>query len=144
MCAALLLAILTAGDMPGRDTTADAVWVPDLERLQGVWAVQSELILRVEQVPPERIRIRFTGSTVAFERNGHTGDALRITLNEAKSPRTMDIQTKTWTCRAIYRLDGDALTICYNGDTKKGRPNGFTTEDENNVLLVCKRLRRGR
>jgi hypothetical protein len=53
----------------------------------------------------------------------------------------MDIQAERRKFLAIYRVNGDTLTICYNGDPKKGRPKDFSTEEETNVLMVCKRLK---
>jgi uncharacterized protein (TIGR03067 family) len=85
------------------------------------------------------------GALSSFElaiRNGTyevPGDVGRIELPES-DPRAMDVigtdgPNKGKTFPAIYELDGDLLTICYDL-TGKARPTSFATEKGTKLFLV--------
>lgn len=65
-----------------------------------------------------------------------------FTVTADKSPKEMDIVStegpnKGKTIKAIYKLDGDALTVCYNLDADKpGRPEKFESKAGTKTFLV--------
>ena len=71
-----------------------------------------------------------------------------ITLDNSKKPAHMDMtQTargKTETVLAIYKIEGDLLTICFSrgarGQPSSERPTGFESDEATKSdLLVLKR-----
>jgi uncharacterized protein (TIGR03067 family) len=67
-------------------------------------------------------------------------DSGTITLDSAKTPKVMTIKStegpnKGKTIPAIYKLDGDALTVCYNLDGKDP-PTAFATKPDTQLFLA--------
>lgn len=71
-----------------------------------------------------------------------TKDEGGFTVNADKTPKEMDIKSteganKGKTILAIYKLDGDALTVCYNLDgDKAARPEKFESKAKTKTFLV--------
>lgn len=71
---------------------------------------------------------------------GGVSDKGKLKVDEAKNPMTMDIVSTEGpnvgkVIPAIYKLNNDTLTICYN--LQRGvRPADFTSTSENKYFLV--------
>jgi uncharacterized protein (TIGR03067 family) len=71
---------------------------------------------------------------------GGLKDADSLTLDPSATPKSMVIKPtegplKGKALKAIYKLDGDNLTICYDAEGKEA-PKKFESTAENKFLLV--------
>lgn len=113
---ALTAILVSAASAPADDKDAAA----DLKALVGKWTIEkSELggkditeVLKVLQ-----FEIMPGGKYVA--KHGESKDEGTFTVDPGKKPKRMDIKTgetgpsKGKTMKAVYKLDGDELVICY-------------------------------
>src|SRR5262249_35547445 len=133
----LAVALLLAAAAPKEDAAKK-----DQEAPQGTWVVVS-----AEQEGQAFDRIK--GGKLVIKGNGFTiqtasGFEMKgtFTLDAAKKPRQIDFQhdegvlrDKSW--KAISRLDGDTLKICYaEADSGKDRPADFATSEGSGLLLT--------
>ncbi len=128
-------------DGPARD---------DLERLQGTW-LPTSLIKDGEEASdgPARPEPLKTSLTVMGARlfsrsaNGTIADLGRIRLDASKSPKVMettDGEFRPGVSRAIYKIDGDTLTLCMDTSDPSRAPSEFSSlPNSNRVLIVCRR-----
>jgi uncharacterized protein (TIGR03067 family) len=79
---------------------------------------------------------------------GEEKDAGSFTIDTSKTPKELDVKPtggpgKGKTMKAIYKLDGDTLAICYEHDTDSGkRPEKFETKaGTTQLLIVYKRMK---
>jgi uncharacterized protein (TIGR03067 family) len=112
----------------------------ELQKLQGSWNVTS-LEADGQKIPPAA----FHGSQIVLERNKFTSIAMGATykgtigINELKRPKAFDLvftagPEKGNRNLGIYKLEGDAWTICLN--TRGGeRPRQFATQADTGVAL---------
>jgi uncharacterized protein (TIGR03067 family) len=137
-------AVLLA-DVPGQDVTKDQ------ERLQGTWVlVGRELDGKAsteEEVKRIEGKIVVSGNKITYGSRGEVdGQESTFKLDPAAKPRAID-----WTItsgpvkgakvRAIYKLEGDRLTVCSGGGEK--RPTEFSTKPrDEQVLLVYRRQKK--
>ena len=71
---------------------------------------------------------------------GEEKDAGTFTVDAAKKLREMDVKPtggplKGKLVKAIYKLDGDTLTMCYDHDAGD-RPKAFESKPDTNLLLL--------
>lgn len=116
---------------------------PDLGALEGSWTVD-----RMEQqgkkFPTDlvaRVRLEINGDEFLFI-NGKTDEfTAKVTkFDPSGSPRSFDLtrDEPRQTIKAIYKLDGDVLTVCTNA--RGVRPTEFATDPRSaNVLTVYRR-----
>jgi uncharacterized protein (TIGR03067 family) len=117
----------------------------DEEKLQGTWKLletwKHGKKVATKDIPIQPHELVIDGSKVATkltERKG--GDRGTFELNTAATPKEITI---TWLIqwRAIYKLDKNRLTICFNPDNGI-RPDEFrTTADSGRVLFVYERVK---
>jgi RNA polymerase sigma-70 factor (ECF subfamily) len=98
--------------------------VNDQERLRGIWqAVELEFVTNDD--PAERARLvkrcrwEFTGNKISFQLNDDKSLVATFTLDPAQEPKQLDFKTVAGaelfigkSFAAIYKLDGDMLTVC--------------------------------
>src|SRR5262249_25607900 len=100
----------------------------DLKRLQGEWEMLECSVdgQRVKVRPGEASDV-FKGDQLMTLNRGEVVTRSSITLDARKSPRRMDVKTKGGNLLlAIYRLEGDTLTLCYKDEPgAKGHPADF-------------------
>lgn len=137
---AMAVAILAAAD----DPTKDAV-KKELMKLQGTWVLvggeEKGRVLSEKDARSERESILFKGDKLTVMRGETKGEGT-IRLNPSKKPAWIDLvdpQKKNAVNHAIYRLEGDRLTICvsqkFGPNREEERPIRFTTKGEENKNL---------
>ena len=72
---------------------------------------------------------------------GELKDDATFTVDPAKKPKEMDVKpnggpNKGQTVKAIYKLDGDTLTMCYDHDKSENRQTKFESKEGTRVLLI--------
>jgi uncharacterized protein (TIGR03067 family) len=113
----------------------------DKVRLQGSWiTISGETGGKKisKELTKEQI-YEFRGSDLLIHNKGILLVSIKFALDESKKPKEMDILLDLERNPAIYRLEGDSLTICMD---KPGgvRPKAFETKaDNSNKLFVFKR-----
>jgi uncharacterized protein (TIGR03067 family) len=138
-CIAMLLmaGFITAVDDPATGTK-------DEEALQGLWQAV-ELEHGGEKAPAEAVtkfQIRIKGNKIIFnpdtEKREHTFE-----LDPKTNPKAMDLTPSDGPAKsqklpcAIYKLDGDKLTICLDKEAKTGkRPAQFKTAAGDGFALL--------
>jgi uncharacterized protein (TIGR03067 family) len=128
-----------AGTMEGPHKVAS---VKQLDELQGKWTA-----VRAEQDGAEAADIVghvlvFDGDKFSIEEKGVTIYGGTFELDLSVSPATVDFKHtgysskgKTW--RGVYRMNGDALTICDNApNVQRSRPTSFDTQPDSGLVLV--------
>jgi uncharacterized protein (TIGR03067 family) len=117
----------------------------DLKKLQGVWKATS-VVYNGDTLSEDgegKIKLTVKGDAGSVEANKNIkGEYAKVkfTLDESTSPRLMDVSIqaggqKGITLEAIYKLDGDKLTIC----TKvlgMDRPAKFESPGGGSIALI--------
>ena len=132
------LALVVAAPAPKEAAKKDPPHVGD-------WTVESVIAGGQNLPAPPMMIIRF-GADGKFERKGPDGQLViggTFTVDAKQSPAHLDVkhqedQQAGPTSKAIFKIDGDTLTICSaQGD---GRPTAFeSTAGSATVLMVLKR-----
>jgi uncharacterized protein (TIGR03067 family) len=130
----------------GADTPSDEAAKKDLEKLQGDWVMESSerdgKKLTDAQVKGYSRNINGKSYTVTIENEeGFHELAGTITLDPTQKPKTIDAQMtngsmKGQTMFGIYKLEGDAQTVCFAPPGQK-RPTDF--DSKQGTLTVWKR-----
>jgi uncharacterized protein (TIGR03067 family) len=139
----LLLVVLAVGFAPAPfRRAARPKKEGDLDRMQGTWAVVERRyagnVLKVENA-----QVTLRGSRWHFVFNGEVRSRWDVRLDPTTAPRSLDYFSAdgnpTSVLPAIYRLDGDTLTVCYTQG--KDRPTGFDNQN-GHWSMVLKRVTR--
>ncbi len=139
----LVLAVVAVADEKPKKM-ADPV-KEDTKALQGTWVVESaerdgEDLSRIKG---NKLVVKDNLFTIHAGTNELKGN---FTIDPSKKIKTMDMQhdegllfNKNW--EAIYKLDGDTLTICYTeADSGRERPDSFSTmSGQCRLLIMLKR-----
>lgn len=68
--------------------------------------------------------------------SGQSGGGLSYFINPGKSPKEMTIVGKNMLIQAIYKLDGDTLTVGFFGRSEVDRPTSFKPTKDNALPLI--------
>lgn len=112
-----------------------------LRPLQGVWRVAGGEADGTP-IPPEDVNhiiVTIEGAAYTVQNNERT-DRGNLTVDASKTPGHMEIRPKTGddagrALPAIFKADGDTLSICYNLEGAK-RPETFAAEKDSGFLLL--------
>jgi uncharacterized protein (TIGR03067 family) len=129
-CVSLVTALLFVTAAPAQT---------DKEKLQGEWRRDIQL--------PKQLGDGDSFSTLNVKGNEwvEVVEDSRLTwkanlrLDPSKDPKEMNLKSDRNLISAIYKLDGDTLTICYAVDLSVGRPTELKGGNKT-VLLVYKRV----
>jgi uncharacterized protein (TIGR03067 family) len=110
----------------------EGAWVPIAADVAGKSLLVGEL--RVKYL------VLDAGGYSIIDRSNHVVDSGRYLVNAAASPPTMDIVGRDGpnagrTMLAIYQLDGDHLTVCYDLDGKQ-RPANMRPQEDQLLLSI--------
>jgi uncharacterized protein (TIGR03067 family) len=118
----VVLGLLLAADSP-----EDAV-KKEKEKLVGTWKVVS-VEANGQKVPAEVVKdfqFIFTADSLTRNKGGKLESRSGYRLDPSKSPKWLDFtgitDGKEQSVPALYKLDGDTLTLCFRADYKK-KPN---------------------
>jgi uncharacterized protein (TIGR03067 family) len=146
--------ILALGLLVAADTPEDAV-KKEKEKLVGTWKVVS-VEANGQKFPAEATKdfqFIFTADSLTRRKGGKLESRAGYKLDPSKSPKWLDMTGKTdgkdRSVPALYKLDGDTLTLCFRADYKKkdGKPNEVQKRPEKldggegseQVLMVLER-----
>ncbi len=108
----------------------------DQEKIQGTWKVESGEFAGAKN--PEqllKIQLVFSGDKIVNK----VGDAEKkkgtFQLDATPKIKTIDVRTDDQLVHGIYKLDGDALTICVD-ESGEARPAEFVSKEGSKVALV--------
>jgi len=116
----------------------------DLQRgLEGAWVPIAATVagqdLRVGELRVKYLVLDAGGYSI-IDRTNQVVDSGQYLVNDAASPQTMDIVGRDGpsagrTMRAIYELQGDRLTVCYDLDGT-ARPTNMQPADDQLLLSI--------
>lgn len=136
---AVVLALGFAVPVVAEDKKAEA----DLKAMVGNWTVQkAELGGKdiTEHLKVLKFEVRAGGKYTA--QVGEQKDDGAFTIDTGKTPKQMTVKptagpNKGQTVKAIYKIDADTFTICYDHEADKGDyPKAFETKPDTTLLLV--------
>jgi uncharacterized protein (TIGR03067 family) len=109
----------------------------DLKHLQGVWKVAAAW-QQGKRMPAELYRdahLVIAGNRI-WDRSDGPEHGMSFRLNPWPSPRHIDLKMPTThkTCPGIYRLSGDRLILCWDGEGSR-RPKQFVSPPGSRVYL---------
>jgi len=135
--ASVVFGLILGADQPRKDDVKN-----DLDQLQGSWALVL-FFVNGEEVPADQVK---PGELLIEDHEyrpklGADVERTTVQLNSAKSPKEIDFTYTTGfhkgkTTTGIYKLDGDALTICRGQGPGKDRPNEFSAPTDSGLLLI--------
>ena len=98
----------------------------DQVTIQGTWSKMDETTYYVGGVaqPPKRYKYSWsitTDTITTSDDEGHASEVYRYTLDPDASPKTIEMNSMNlgFTLHGIYKLDGDALTVCFGHERPK-------------------------
>jgi uncharacterized protein (TIGR03067 family) len=115
----------------------------DLKAMVGNWKVEkAELGGKdlTDQLKTLKFEVRDGGKYIT--QVGEVKDEGAFTVDAAKTPKEVDIKpgggpNKGKTMKAIYKIDGDSFTVCYEFNIETGkRPEKFESKADTTVLLI--------
>lgn len=139
---ALIAPLLSAAPQTAADPKADAV-AKDLDALKGAWQMTSR-INDGRETPAAQVknRVMTFDAEKCVVRNGNKVIwEATYTIDPTTEPKSLDLTTpsagpdKGKSRLAVYKLDGDSLTICF-GAYRDVRPTDFTCKPVSNRLLI--------
>jgi uncharacterized protein (TIGR03067 family) len=141
MSAPLFLAVLALGIVPApQDDKA--------KELDGVWVVESA---RRGGEAFDRIvgdRLTITNGTLTIKSQQEDREQVaKITVDPKTDPKSIDVQPQDGPdadrkVLAIYKVEGDTLTLCFGMPMNMERPKNFeSTADNMNSVVVLKRVK---
>ena len=118
----------------------------DLEMLQGTWEIV-EVVSNGNAVPAADLkdgRVVFNGDEMTLKEGSDDTEPrkFRVKLDSSGKPKILDSTAlnrdyKGTVTPAIYKLDGDNLTLCSPNDPKsKERPKVFKSEKGSELVLL--------
>ncbi|MEX2112188.1 MAG: TIGR03067 domain-containing protein [Pirellulales bacterium] len=126
--------VLLFAAMAHAGNTAQAGNIDD-QQLQGKWIVKSFEYNGAEVDRLKDAVREFSDSKYTL--TPKSGDAIEgsVTLDESKSPKTIDLDVNGRILKGIYQLDGDTLKLCYNLSSED-RPTEFVSKPDSGLIVV--------
>jgi uncharacterized protein (TIGR03067 family) len=134
------IALLVSLVGPGADTTR-AGTQKELAQLQGTWrgvgGEEAGTILTPEEARKEEAEFIFKENTLTIRMHGKVLREFKVAVDPSTDPKELDLRftqgkDEGKVCLAIYRIDGDRLTICAATKLRPARderrPNVFSTQ----------------
>jgi uncharacterized protein (TIGR03067 family) len=131
------LLFLAAGLVAAQDKKGD------LAKMEGTWEVVAAEAqgnkAPAEQLKQAKLRLTIKGDQFTYKSNDMTFAEGSIKLDEAKTPRAIDVKGKDPTGKeigstGIYEIEGDTMKVCF---VEKGdRPTKFETKEGSPAQIV--------
>ncbi|MBI1375304.1 MAG: TIGR03067 domain-containing protein [Phycisphaera sp.] len=118
---------------------------PDNAKLQGTWKATSVVTDGKQFEKPETIFFTFDGEKFELKSETRTLKGT-FTLDSSKTPKHLnqyfnDDNGAVLESKAIYKIEGDTLTICDHRRPSQGRPFEFeSTEGSGRTLITLKKV----
>ena len=123
----------------------------DLEKLQGTWEIV-KVVNSGRAAPAEEVKggqVVFKGDEMTLKEGADDKNPwkFRVKLYPSQNPKALDAtalnqEHKGPVSTAIYRLEGDTLTICSSNDPDKNeRPKEFESKEGSKVILLTLKRR---
>jgi len=125
---ALTLATLAAGVQAG-----DAK--KEQEKLQGSWSVVAAEKDGAADDGIKNDKVVIAGDKLTIKKSGGDEEPVTFTIDPAKKPKTLDINSKGQMILAIYELEGDNLKLCFSRPGSE-RPTELATKAGSNRMMV--------
>src|SRR4029453_5561991 len=116
--------ILVVGLLLAADAPEDAV-KKEKEKLVGTWQVVA-VEANGQKIPAEALKdfqFIFTTDSLTRKKGGKAESGAGYKVDPSKSPKWIDMtgttDGKEQAVPAVYKLDGDTLTLCFRADYKK-------------------------
>jgi uncharacterized protein (TIGR03067 family) len=134
----LALSVATAAPLPFPKSRGKS----DLEALQGEWAGVQKTLGGKDQGDGQRMAASVSAARIAFSADGEVRSSWGFKLDPTKSPKHMDLTGfGSRPLLAVYRVEGDTLTLAYVGVGKAERPADFEGKKQGGWVLLFKRKR---
>ena len=150
----VLALLLLTGAIAAGDDTKDKAIKEERAKLVGTWKVDA-VEVNGQKIPAEAIKdfeFIFTADSLTRKKDGKAESGSGYKLDPSKSPKWIDMtgttDGKEQSIPAVYKLDGDTLTMCFRHDYKKnGKPGEVQKRPEKldggegtqQVLMTLKR-----
>lgn len=112
-------------------------------KFQGNWRFESMEVQGKRKPDTDfgKYKVVFQGDQWTVSEGDRIAARTFFRLDPTKSPKTIDIVDidKGRIIRGIYKLEGDALTVCDRGAEKGSRPAEFATQPDSGLVLVVLR-----
>jgi len=109
-----------------------------LKSLQGAYTVTS-LEFNGRAAPGAvGLKVTIDGDTLTLNDGGRT-ETMKLKPDPAAAPKKLDMLRDGRTTQAIYKLEGEVLTICFNKEDGSKRPTEFSSRGGPISLFVLKR-----
>jgi uncharacterized protein (TIGR03067 family) len=133
----LRLLLIAAAALPAAAADDDAA-KKDLDKMQGVWKVQSATAEGRVQPADEIARWQLTveGDKYALKTFMTEEQKGTIKLDPSKKPAAVDFAKGDKTFPGIYEIDGDTLKIAVGKPGGAGRPTAFESAPDSQVTYV--------
>lgn len=141
-----LFTVVAAGLLLAADSPKDAA-KEEQGKMQGTWKMVA-LTSNGMEAPAEKIqdlRLTVRDNEYTVKNGNDTVAVLTFTLDPTKKIKEIDLTYKEGerrgkTNKAIYKLDGDTLTLCRHNSPDQDRPTEFASKpDSQHILTVWKR-----
>jgi uncharacterized protein (TIGR03067 family) len=118
----------------------------ELEKLKGTWKLTSEVDSGTSIPPDPNEVFIFNGKNVQNKVGPKITDEFDLKLNLKENPKQIDLiplkePNKGVPSPAIYKIEGNKLTICVNFAPGGKRPNAFESNQTNrNIILTMEKM----
>jgi uncharacterized protein (TIGR03067 family) len=146
MFAAILALTFAAAPLEEKEKPLPEAAQKDLKKLEGKWkAVKATVNGNEENDANKEILVEFKGRKILVTEDGNEKEFFEVaTLDPSTTPKLIDLKalqdmgpiTKGTVYEAIYKVDGDDMSLAIYFAEGKKRPEKFESEKDSMVVVV--------